>query len=130
MRLPELLTQYITEMHVSPYLVLALFYTLYLVLGMVLDPISMMVMTVPTILPTIVGLGFDPIWFAVVVTLACEMGLITPPVGLNLYILRGVSNAPLEEIALGSAPFVFALILNMALLTAFPVLALWLPSLM
>lgn len=130
MRLPELLTQYITEMHVSPYLVLALFYTLYLVLGMVLDPISMMVMTVPTILPTIVGLGFDPIWFAVVVTLACEMGLITPPVGLNLYILRGVSNAPLGEIALGSVPFVLALILNMALLTAFPVLALWLPSLM
>jgi tripartite ATP-independent transporter DctM subunit len=129
-RLPELLTQAILDMHLTPYLVLSLFYLLYLLLGMLLDPISMMVMTVPTILPTVVALGFDPIWFAVVVTMACEMGLITPPVGLNLYILRGVSGASLDEIALGSAPFVFALLFNMALLTVYPGLALWLPSLM
>ncbi|KPK87574.1 MAG: hypothetical protein AMJ94_16675 [Deltaproteobacteria bacterium SM23_61] len=129
-RLPELLTQAILDMQLTPYLVLSLFYLLYLLLGMLLDPISMMVMTVPTILPTVVALGFDPIWFAVVVTMACEMGLITPPVGLNLYILRGVSGASLDEIALGSAPFVVALLLNMALLTIYPELALWLPSLM
>lgn len=129
-RLPELLTRYILDMQLTPYLVLSLFYLLYLILGMLLDPISMMVMTVPTILPTVVALGFDPIWFAVVVTMACEMGLITPPVGLNLYILRGVSGASLDEIALGSAPFVFALLFNMALLTIYPGLALWLPSLM
>jgi tripartite ATP-independent transporter DctM subunit len=129
-RLPELLTRHILDMQLTPYLVLALFYLLYLILGMLLDPISMMVMTVPTILPTVVALGFDPIWFAVIVTMACEMGLITPPVGLNLYILRGVSGAPLDEIALGSAPFVFALLFNMVLLTAYPWLALWLPSLM
>jgi tripartite ATP-independent transporter DctM subunit len=129
-RLPELLTQAILDMQLTPYLVLSLFYLLYLLLGMLLDPISMMVMTVPTILPTVVALGFDPIWFAVIVTMACEMGLITPPVGLNLYILRGVSGASLDEIALGSAPFVFVLLFNMALLTAYPGLALWLPSLM
>jgi tripartite ATP-independent transporter DctM subunit len=129
-RLPELLTQAILDMQLTPYLVLSLFYLLYLLLGMLLDPISMMVMTVPTILPTVVALGFDPIWFAVVVTMACEMGLITPPVGLNLYILRGVSGASLDEIALGSAPFVFVLLFNMGLLTVYPGLALWLPSLM
>jgi len=105
-------------------------FQLYLILGMLLDPISMMVMTVPTILPTVVALGFDPIWFAVIVTMACEIGLITPPVGLNLYILRGISGASLDLIALGSVPFVIVLLLNMYLLTAYPVLALWLPSLM
>jgi len=129
-RLPEILTQAILDLQLTPYLVLTLFFLLYLFLGMLLEPISMMIMTVPTILPTVVALGFDPIWFAVVVTMACEMGLITPPVGLNLYILRGVSGAPLEEIALGSAPFVFVILLNMLLLTSFPQIALWLPSLM
>ncbi|MCK4790318.1 MAG: TRAP transporter large permease subunit [Desulfobacteraceae bacterium] len=130
LRVPELLTKSVIELEVSPYVVMALFYMLYLILGMLVDPISMMVMTVPTILPTVVILGFDPIWFAVIVTLACEIGLITPPVGLNLYILRGVSEAPLSEIALGAAPFVIVLILNLAILTAFPILSLWLPSLM
>jgi len=130
LRIPELLTKSVIQMEVSPYIVIAMFYMLYLILGMLVDPVSMMVMTVPTILPTVELLGFDPIWFAVVVTLACEIGLITPPVGLNLYILRGVSEAPLGEIALGAAPFVIALILGLVILTAFPVLSLWLPSLM
>jgi tripartite ATP-independent transporter DctM subunit len=130
LRVPELLTKSVINLEVSPYVVMILFYVLYLILGMLVDPVSMMVMTVPTILPTVVMLGFDPIWFAVVVTLACEIGLITPPVGLNLYILRGVSEAPLGEIALGAAPFVITLILNLAILTAFPILSLWLPNLM
>ncbi|MCK4822559.1 TRAP transporter large permease subunit, partial [bacterium] len=130
LRVPELLTKSVVEVEVSRYVVIAMFYLLYLILGMLVDPISMMVMTVPTILPTVIMLGFDPIWFAVVVTLACEIGLITPPVGLNLYILRGVSDATLAEIALGAAPFVVTLIVNLAILTAFPGLSLWLPRLM
>jgi len=130
LRIPELLTKSVMEMEVSPYVVIAMFYMLYLILGMFVDPVSMMVMTVPTILPTVEILGFDPIWFSVVVTLACEIGLITPPVGLNLYILRGVSDASIGEIALGAAPFVLTLIVNLALFTAFPILSLWLPSLM
>jgi len=130
LRVPEALTTYVMQLDVSPYIIICLFYLLYLILGMLLDPISMMVMTVPTILPTVVLLGFDPIWFAVVVTLACEIGLITPPVGMNLYILRGVSNATLGEIALGAAPFVLALMVDLAILTAFPILSLWLPSIM
>lgn len=130
LRVPELLTKSVINLEVSPYVVMILFYGLYLILGMLVDPVSMMVMTVPTILPTVIMLGFDPIWFAVVVTLTCEIGLITPPVGLNLYILRGVSEAPLGEIALGAAPFVITLILDLAILTAFPILSLWLPNLM
>jgi tripartite ATP-independent transporter DctM subunit len=130
LRVPELLTKSVVDLEVSRYVVIAMFYLLYLILGMLVDPISMMVMTVPTILPTVIMLGFDPIWFAVVVTLACEIGLITPPVGLNLYILRGVSDATLAEIALGAAPFVVTLIVDLAILTAFPGLSLWLPRLM
>ena len=130
LRVPEALTTYVMQLDVSPYIIMSLFYLLYLILGMLLDPISMMVMTVPTILPTVVLLGFDPIWFAVVVTLSCEIGLITPPVGMNLYILRGVSDGTLGEIALGAAPFVLALMIDLAILTAFPILSLWLPSIM
>jgi len=130
LRVPEVLTKSVMQLEISPYFVMAMFYLLYLILGMLVDPVSMMVMTVPTILPTVEILGFDPIWFAVVVTLACEIGLITPPVGLNLYILRGVSDASIGEIALGAAPFVIVLILNLAILTAFPILSLWLPNLM
>ena len=130
LRIPEILTQAVVQLEVSPYVILTLFYVLYFILGMLVDPVSMMVMTVPTILPTVIALGFDPIWFAVVITLTCEIGLITPPVGLNLYILRGVSEARLGQIALGAAPFVIILILDLAILTAFPILSLWLPNLM
>jgi tripartite ATP-independent transporter DctM subunit len=130
LRVPSMLTDFVIELEVSPYLVMAFFYLIYIILGMLVDPVSMMVMTVPTILPTVVQLGFDPIWFAVVITLACEIGLITPPVGLNLYILQGISQCSLAEVAIGAAPFVFTLILGLALFTAFPILSLWLPNLM
>jgi tripartite ATP-independent transporter DctM subunit len=126
---PEILASKVMKLQVSPYLILLLFYLLYFILGMLIEPTSMMIMTVPTLLPTIVELGFDPVWFAVIITLTCEIGLITPPVGMNLYVLRGVSNAKLGEIAMGAAPFVLALIINLVILTAFPSLALWLPSL-
>jgi len=129
-RLPEMLTNIVLEMHVNRYVVIAFFYVLYILLGMLVDPVSMMVMTVPTILPTVIQLGFDPIWFSVVITLACEIGLITPPVGLNLYILQGISDSSLGEIAKGSAPFVFTLILGLILFTAFPSLTLYLSKLM
>jgi tripartite ATP-independent transporter DctM subunit len=130
LRIPEILTNLVIQIGVSKYVVLLLFYLLYIILGMLVDPVSMMVMTIPTILPTIISVGFDPIWFAVVVTVTCEIGLITPPVGLNLYILRGVSDAQLGEIALGAAPFVITLIVDLAILTAFPAISLWLPNLM
>lgn len=129
-RLPDMLTDLVLKLNVSRYVVIAIFYLLYILLGMLVDPVSMMVMTVPTILPTVVQLGFDPIWFSVVITLSCEIGLITPPVGLNLYILQGITGASLEKIAKGAAPFVFTLILGLILFTAFPSLTLFLVNLM
>jgi tripartite ATP-independent transporter DctM subunit len=129
-RLPEMMTDFVTQMNLSRYLVIAIFYVIYIILGMLVDPVSMMVMTVPTILPTVVHLGFDPIWFSVMITLACEIGLITPPVGLNLYILQGISGCSLGEIAKGASPFVLTLILGLVLFTAFPGLCLYLVKLM
>ncbi len=129
-RLPEMLTTFVLSLDVSRYIVISIFYILYILLGMLVDPVSMMVMTVPTMLPTVVELGFDPIWFSVVITLACEIGLITPPVGLNLYILQGISGESLTAIAKGAAPFVFTLILGLVLFTAFPSLSLFLVHMM
>ena len=130
MRLPDMLTDIVLQLDVSRYVVIAIFYLFYILLGMLVDPVSMMVMTVPTILPTVIQLGFDPIWFSVVITLACEIGLITPPVGLNLYILQGITGSSLEIIAKGAAPFVFVLVIGLVLFTAFPSLTLFLVNLM
>ncbi len=130
LRLPEVLTNCVVGLPLPSYLIIVLFYMLYIFIGMFVDPVSMMVMTVPTILPAVLELGYDPIWFGVVITLTCEIGLITPPVGLNLYILQGVSQYPLEEISKAVMPYLFALLLSLAVLTAFPVLSLWLPGLM
>lgn len=130
LRIPEALTEYVIELNLSKYVVIASFVALYFVLGMLIDPISMMVMTVPTLLPTVVQMGFDPIWFAVVVTMMCEIGNITPPVGMNLYVVQGVCNASLAEVSIGSAPFVLALLIDVAIITAYPIIATWLPSIM
>lgn len=129
-RLPDMLTEIVFKLEVSRYFIIAIFYLMYILLGMLVDPVSMMVMTVPAILPTVIQLGFDPIWFSVVITLTCEIGLITPPVGLNLYILQGITGSNLEEIAKGATPFVFTLIFCLILFTAFPSLSLFLVQLM
>ena len=96
---------------------------------MFIDAISMMVLTVAVVHPIIVGLGFDSLWFGVTLTLLLEIGLITPPVGLNLYMIKTVANeSNFTDIVLGSLPFVGMLILGIILLTAFPQIALWLPG--
>jgi tripartite ATP-independent transporter DctM subunit len=130
LRIPEALTEYVVKLNLSKYVVITSFVALYFILGMLIDPISMMVMTVPTLLPTVIQMGFDPIWFAVVVTMMCEIGNITPPVGMNLFVVQGVCNASLAEVSIGSAPFVLALLIDVAIITAYPIIATWLPSIM
>lgn len=91
----------------------------------------MMVLTLPVIFPAIVALGFDPVWFAVILTLLIELGLITPPVGLNLYILQGISGGqPMRDIVIGAIPFMVAMLAVIALVSWLPILATWLPGLM
>lgn len=101
----------------------------YLILGCFLETLSMMVTTIPITAPLMVGMGFDPVWYGIVVMLLLEMALITPPVGLNLYVVQGVRNrGSLNEVITGAIPFVIALMLMVVLLACFPGIATWLPQ--
>jgi len=97
---------------------------------MVLDAISMILLTIPTVYPIITALGFDPIWFGVLIVLVVEMALITPPVGMIVYIVQGVTKVPLEEVFRGNMPFLVAMIVTLALLVIFPQISLFLPGTM
>ena len=103
----------------------------YLVLGCFLEGYSMLVLTMPIFFPVITALGFDPIWFGVVVVITLEMGLITPPVGVNVFIVKSVApHVPLGEIFIGVAPFLLAMIAMVVLLVIWPDIALILPRTM
>jgi tripartite ATP-independent transporter DctM subunit len=100
----------------------------YLILGCFMETISMMILTTPFIAPIVFGLGWDPIWWGIVLTILIEAALITPPVGLNLYVVQGMrGRGSINEVIRGSLAFVFAMIVLIALLMAFPNIALWLP---
>jgi TRAP-type C4-dicarboxylate transport system permease large subunit len=125
------LSEWIVEAGLGKWQLFAALIVLYVVLGFFVDGISMIYLTLPVLYPVIVAAGFDVIWFGVVLTILIEMGQITPPVGLNLFTIQGISGGrPLREVVLGSAPFVFVMLVDILLLAFFPDLALWLPSLM
>ncbi len=129
--IPTSVSSWLGTLGVSPYLVLTIIVLIYVVLGCFLDAISMMVLTMPVIFPVITALGFDPIWFGVVCVIMMEAGLITPPVGLNVYTLAGVvKDVPMTTIFRGAYPFLFAMILVTVLIVIFPGICLYLPSLM
>ena len=127
-RLPMLLPQYITGLAVSRYVVLLAIVLLYVVLGMFMEIFSSIVLTVPVIYPTVMALGFDPIWFGVLLVKLMEIGLITPPIGMNVFLLAGVTDTPMSDIFRGLVPFVLSDLVELALLIAFPQLALFLPG--
>ena len=129
--IPTTVSAWMGELQISPYAVLAIIMLIYLLLGCFLDAISMMVLTMPVIFPLVQALGFDPIWFGVICVIMMEAGLITPPVGLNVYTLAGVvKDVPMSTIFHGSMPFLFAMIGVAILITLFPGIALYLPSIM
>ena len=104
---------------------------MYIVMGFFLDPISIIVLTMGILYPIVVQFNFDPIWFGVILVIMVELGLITPPVGLNLFVIHGIArNRPLSEIAIGSVPYCIILMFGVLLLYFFPNIALFLPSLM
>jgi C4-dicarboxylate transporter DctM subunit len=104
---------------------------MYIVMGFFLDPISIIVLTMGILYPIVVQFNFDPIWFGVILVIMVELGLITPPVGLNLFVIHGIArNRPLSEIAIGSIPYCIILICGVCLLYFFPNIALFLPSLL
>jgi TRAP-type C4-dicarboxylate transport system permease large subunit len=100
----------------------------YVILGCFMETLSMMVATVPIIAPIMVKAGFDPIWFGIVVVILMETAMITPPVGINLYVVQGLrKRGRIDDVIIGAAPFVLAMMLMIVLLSLWPMLALWLP---
>ncbi len=129
LRIPRTLVEIIKSAELAPWLVVVAVSILYLILGMLIESISMMLMTLPVTFPLMMELGFDPIWFGIYLVVMVELGLITPPVGLVLFVLRGVSgDVPLREIVYGALPFVFIMLGFVALIYAFPGIVAWLPS--
>jgi len=103
----------------------------YLILGMFMETLSMLLTTIPIVFPIIERLGYDPVWFGILVTVLMEAALITPPIGVNLYVVQGVrrGGGPFNDVAYGAVPFVFMMIVLLIFLMAFPQLALYLPEL-
>jgi C4-dicarboxylate transporter DctM subunit len=119
----------VASLPVPPIGIMTVIITLYLILGMFIDSISMMVLSLGVVFPIVVHLGYDPVWFGIVLVILLEIGLITPPVGLNLYTIRGLMpGATVMEVGRASLPFVMLLLLGIVLLILFPDIALWLPS--
>jgi tripartite ATP-independent transporter DctM subunit len=129
--LPLSFANFLNTLDVSRYVIFVLILLLYLVLGMVMNIIPMMMLTLPILFPTVVGLGFDPIWFGVIMVIMMEMGQITPPVGINVFVIHGVAkkyNVSMATIYRGIIPFVIVEIVVIFFLTLFPDIVLWLPN--
>ena len=123
------LAMWIAELEVNRWVLMICVNLFLLVAGFFLPPVAVILMTVPTLVPIIELAGFDPIWFAVVLTINMEIGLITPPVGLNLYVINGIApDVPLQDILRGALPFMLCMVLGIVLLCIFPEIALWLPE--
>jgi C4-dicarboxylate transporter, DctM subunit len=122
-------SRFVTELGLSPAQTLLAVILFYLVLGMFMETLSMMVATVPIIAPVVIDMGYDPIWFGIIIVLLIETAMITPPVGINLFVVQGVrARGEIRDVIIGAAPFVTALLAVLALIVALPGLATWLPA--
>ncbi|MGE4529642.1 MAG: TRAP transporter large permease, partial [Rhodospirillaceae bacterium] len=127
----QALSRLVTQSGFSPIATMLLIVGIYVILGFFIETLSLMVITVPVIEPVVVSLGYDPIWFGVLLILLIEMALITPPVGLNLYVVQGVrGRGAFSDVIMGAIPYVFIMLLMAGLLLAFPDIALFLPNAM
>ena len=123
------IAEWISVLEVNRWVLMGAVNIFLIIAGFFLPPVAVILMTAPILLPVITGAGFDPIWFAVVLTINMEIGLISPPVGLNLYVINGIApDISLRTILIGSLPFVACMLIAIALLCFFPGLATWLPD--
>jgi len=130
-RVPQDLGLWVGGLDISPMMVILIIVAIYIVLGCFLESISMMLLTVPIFYPIVADLGFDLIWFGIIVIVVSEIGLITPPMGMNIFILRGVlPDIPMLTMYRGVVPFIIADIFRAGVIIAVPALSLWLPSFM
>ena len=129
--MPDDLKNFVSRLQVSPVLVVAVIMAIYVVLGTAMEELSMILLTVPVFFPLIVHLGVDPIWFGVLIVVVVEIGLISPPVGMNLFVLNTLlPQVPTRTIFRGVLPFMAIDCVRLAILVAFPVLSTWLPGFM
>ena len=129
--LPGDLKTWITGLGLSPVMVITAMMFIYIVLGTVMEELTMVLLTIPLFFPIVTALGFDPVWFGVLIVMIVQIGLISPPVGMNLFVLNSLlPGVGLGNIFKGCWPFVAVMIVTLGLLIAFPQLSLWLPSLM
>jgi C4-dicarboxylate transporter, DctM subunit len=128
-QVPQSVTGFLTSLGIGRYGVLALIMVMYLVLGCLMDAMAMIILTVPIIFPVVGELGFDPIWFGVIIVMTVELGLIHPPVGMNVFVIKSVvQDVTFSSIFKGVLPFIATDIVRLIILIAFPAIALWLPS--
>lgn len=128
---PSEIGEWVSSLPLGPHSILLVILLIYLVLGCALDALAMILLTVPIFFPIVANLGFDPIWFGVIVVLVVELGMISPPIGMNVFVIKGIApEVPIGQIYLGVLPFVIALMLLIVVLVIFPGLATWLPSTM
>lgn len=122
--------EFLSTLDMSRWTILAMILVIYLILGCFMDQIAILVLTLPLTLPVIVSLGFDPIWFGIIIVLTAEIGLITPPLGLNAFVVSNYTGLPLGTVFRGVFPFFCTMLLVLIFLVIFPQFVLWLPSLM
>jgi len=128
LHVPQEIAKFIVGLGLSPYALILLVAVFYVILGLFLDGLSIMVMTLPITLPLVAGAGFDPVWFGVFIVIMIELGLVTPPIGFNLFVLQVMTGRPMGFIARAAFPFFLLLCLAAVIITAFPQIALWLPD--
>ncbi len=131
-RIPQQVTALFLTFELSPYWVLFIVIMFYLILGMFMEPTSMTFITLPTVFPLVQAAGFDLIWFGIVYTLTMEIAVLTPPVGLNLYVIQGIGGraVTIDDVIMGCLPFIAAMVVLIAMLILAPPIALWLPGVM
>jgi len=124
------LGDWISTLAISRHVIMVCILIMYVILGMFMDVLSMILLTIPIVFPLVISLGFDPVWFGVMLTLVGEIGLLTPPVGMNVFVVSGVTKVPVGEVFSGITPFVIMMAVAMVIMYIFPDLSLFLPSIM
>ena len=129
--MPTLVSGWITALPLGKTAILLVIVGMYFILGCLLDSLAMILLTIPIVFPIVSALGYDPIWFGIIIVMVVELGLITPPIGMNVFVIKGIAReVPLYTIFRGVTPFIVAQVILIAVLIAFPEIALWLPSTM
>ena len=130
-RIPFNVASWVAELNMPAFAIVLMIMLVYLIGGCFIDALALIMLTIPIFYPIILNLGYDPIWFGIIIVLVTQMGVITPPVGINVYVVAGIAkDIRLETIFKGVLPFLIALIFGTIILIAVPQITLWLPRLM